>query len=122
MTVAGVMLAILIARLGARLPYPRQVAVVASITTVLAIGNFAYTSFYVPSAQPAQFDVQVSMGKPTRSADGRYSSVPITLSFTNTGKTGLIVVASTYSVVGRSAQFLPGGQDCCAAQPRRPGR
>src|SRR4051812_4161891 len=94
--VVGVMLAIFIARRGARLPYPRQVAVVASITTLIAVGNFAYTSFYVPTAQPVQFDIQVAIGKPTPSPDGRYSSVPITLSFTNTGKTGLVVIASTY--------------------------
>jgi hypothetical protein len=45
MVVAGVVIAIFIARRGARLPYPRQVAVVASITTLVAVGNFAYTSF-----------------------------------------------------------------------------
>jgi hypothetical protein len=106
MVIAGVLIAIFIARRGARLPYPRQVAVVASITTLIAVGNFAYTSFYVPSAEPVQLDVQGSMGKPTESADHRFASVPITLSFTNTGKTGLIVIASTYSLVGRKAQLL----------------
>jgi hypothetical protein len=46
------------------------------------------------------------MGKPTESSDRRFAAVPITLSFTNTGTTGLIVIASTYSLVGRKAQFL----------------
>jgi hypothetical protein len=106
MFVAGMTIAVFMARRGARLPYPRQFAVVASVTTLIAVGNFAYTAFYVPSAQLVQFGVQVAMGKPAPSADGRFASIPITLSFSNTGKTGLIVVASTYSVVGRRARFL----------------
>jgi hypothetical protein len=105
MVVTGMLSVAYLLPRGARPPYPRQFAAAVTITTLLAIGNFAYTNLYQPGAEPAQFDVEVAIGKPSIPQGKGFASVPITVSFQNTGKTGLTLIMSTYSVVGRKARF-----------------
>lgn len=96
---SGALIAGWLLRNGGHVPYPRQFAVI--IATLLAGANFTYTTLYEPAAQPVQFSVEVALGEPAFDPAHTYASIPIKISFVNTGKIGLHVLMSTYSVVGR---------------------
>lgn len=101
MTVSGCAVAAWLYRNGAHVPYPKQFAAAVTITTFLAGANFAYSTLYQPAAQPVQVSVEVALGEPTFDAARTYASIPVKISFANTGNIGLHVLMSTYSVVGR---------------------
>jgi hypothetical protein len=101
MTAGGAWVTIRVLRTGERLPYPKQFAFAVTITAILAAANFAYSSLYQPSMQPDQFALEVNFGKPAFNPKRTSASIPITITFNNTGKVGLYVFMATYSVVGR---------------------
>jgi hypothetical protein len=79
--------------------------VAAIAAAVINFGNFAFTSLVQPNAKTYRMDVQATLAQATVSADGRSATVPIKLTFTNTGDAGLRVLASTYTVVGRRVTY-----------------
>jgi hypothetical protein len=64
MALGGSIIALFLFRAGARLPYPKQFAIAVTVTTLLAIANFTYTSLYQPASQPTQFGLEVNIGDP----------------------------------------------------------
>lgn len=89
-----------------RLPYPKQFAFAVTFTALLAAANLAYSSLYQPSTQLYTWALDLDFGKPAFNPKRTSASVPITITFHNTGKVAVNVLMATYSVVGRRASVV----------------
>ena len=124
MFVGGVLVAVRLLNAGARFPYPKQFAAAVTVTSLLGGANFTYNSLYQPTAQPTQIGLNVNIAEPALNSTGTIASIPVTVSFINSGKVGLHVVTAIFSVVGRrgsiaSSEQTP-GQMLGAIQNGRP--
>jgi hypothetical protein len=88
---------------GAKLPRFKRIAFAALLPVIITGGNFAYSDVYLPSVQPHLVALFVHLGDAAIDKTGKVASFPITIDFKNAGKSGVYVLGSTYSVVGRRA-------------------
>ena len=110
MAVSGGLAVTWLLKEGARVPYPKRFAATVLVTSLAGAANFGYTALYQPAAQPVQFTLGADMGKPAFDPAHKLATVPVTITFKNTGKVAVNVLMSTYNVVGRKARIVLPGQ------------
>ena len=87
-------------RSGVRFPYPKSLAAAVVIPALLAITNLVYSDVYQPSILPKQLSVSTSIGDPSMTPGRHEASLPVTIVFKNNSQNKLLVLMTTYSVIG----------------------
>jgi hypothetical protein len=101
MAILGAGISLFLLHVGARFPYPKQFLIAITLTSLVAVANFAYTVLYQPTADPTEAGIEVELGTPTFNPDRTVASFPMKISINASGQVGMNVLAATYSVVGR---------------------
>ncbi|MFI6757944.1 hypothetical protein ACIBF5_02190 [Micromonospora sp. NPDC050417] len=98
-----VALAVIIACLKPSSLLPRKLAAGAAISSLLAIGNFTYSSIYLPYAEEPLVSVSPTFGAVSPHPTGDDLMLPLSVEF-KFGRTEAVIMVATYIVLGRRAK------------------
>ncbi|MFD7130148.1 hypothetical protein [Streptomyces sp. NPDC059894] len=89
------------------IPAPKQVAAVALITTLIAVGNWSYQHLYQPNQRGAKPLIKVTIGKPLLGQNRKAFSVPVDIKLENPSDVGFYVLGAEFHAMGESVPLSP---------------
>ncbi|MFH9970135.1 hypothetical protein ACH4PR_54725 [Streptomyces mirabilis] len=87
------------------IPHPKGLAVGASISALLAVGNLAYSEVYRPYMSTANISLELSFGVPHLSPDKKIMYLPLHIHYSNRSAINVNFLGTAYWVYGSDSKF-----------------